>query len=253
MKKKNSVLKVCAGIFACALVTFAIMAFQDSTKITSKAPPVIFDTVPKNSDIDINIKMDDIEKTINKSMEAVNKSLEEIDWNKISGQIEESLKKVNFEKIQEEIERSMKNIDWDKMQAEIDRSMKDIDKEKLKAEIEKEVSEATKNIKEINSVELKKELEKVKQEIEDNKGKMKVDIEKAMDEAKKAEGELSGIKEMRSEMEADGLISEKDGYNIEYHNKELFINGKKQSQEVTEKYRKYFKGENFKMKRDKGD
>ncbi|MDQ6756439.1 MAG: hypothetical protein M3004_05845 [Bacteroidota bacterium] len=59
------------------------------------------------------------------------------------------------------------------------------------------------------------------------------------------------VKEMTTEMEKDGLINKKEGYNIEYKNKELLINGKKQSNEVTEKYRKYFKGEDFQIKRSK--
>ena len=53
---------------------------------------------------------------------------------------------------------------------------------------------------------------------------------------------------MTTEMEKDELLNKKESNTIEYKNKELLINGKKQSPEVTEKYRKYFKGNNFKLK-----
>ena len=73
-----------------------------------------------------------------------------------------------------------------------------------------------------------------------------------MDNAKlemlKAKTGMSELKEMTTEMEKDGLLNKKESNTIEYKNKELLINGKKQSPEVTEKYRKYFKGDNFKFK-----
>jgi hypothetical protein len=43
------------------------------------------------------------------------------------------------------------------------------------------------------------------------------------------------------------LISSKEGFTIEYKNKELYIDGKKQSVKTTDKYQKYFKKEHFKI------
>ena len=254
MKKQQS--KIIFGLSLFIVVSIALFAFQDSTKIKKENQQAIKDTVPKNKnmDIDIDIKMKDIDKVIKESMNEVNKSLKAIEWNKIPEEVNNSLQKIDFTKMQAEIEKSMKSIDWKKMQMEIDRSMKeidwnkikneinysmnDIDKDKMHREMEKamiEVRESLKESQKINTKELKKEMEKVKEEM------------------KKAKNELSDIKEMQIDMEKDGLINKKEGYNIEYKNKELLINGKKQPQEVTEKYRKYFKGENFKMKRSKED
>ena len=56
---------------------------------------------------------------------------------------------------------------------------------------------------------------------------------------------------MFNEMEADGLINTRDGFTIEYKDKDLFINGNKQPEKVTDKYRKYFKGDHFKITIDK--
>ena len=41
-------------------------------------------------------------------------------------------------------------------------------------------------------------------------------------------------------MEAEGLLSTKEDYSIEYKSEQLEINGKKQSVEITNKYKKYF-------------
>ena len=63
----------------------------------------------------------------------------------------------------------------------------------------------------------------------------------------KAKEELRLTKEMFTEMEKDGLIDPKQGFTIEYKNKDLYIDGKKQSAKTTDKYRKYFKKDHFKM------
>ena len=76
----------------------------------------------------------------------------------------------------------------------------------------------------------------------------KLEMDKAKPEMLKAKTGFSEIKEMTNEMEKDGLLNKKESNTIEYKNKELLINGKKQSPEATGKYRKYFKGDNFKYK-----
>ena len=68
---------------------------------------------------------------------------------------------------------------------------------------------------------------------------------------KKAKTELKDTKEMISEMEKDGLVDSKKGFELEYKDKVLYIDGKKQTEKVTEKYRKYFKKEHFKIRIDK--
>jgi HAMP domain-containing protein len=106
-------------------------------------------------------------------------------------------------------------------------------------------------VRKINMKEITEELKKVKIEFEKNKNQIKIDIQGAKDEIKKASASLREIKEMTDEMEKDKLLNKKEGYTIEYKNQELFINGKKQSKEVSGKYRKYFKGEDFKLERKK--
>ena len=118
--------------------------------------------------------------------------------------------------------------------------MKNINREQLKKSLEE--------IKKTNFDDLKKEMENLKKEMELNKDHLTIEMDKAKLELLKAKTGLSELKEMTSEMEKDGLLNKKESNTIEFKDKELFINGKKQSQETTEKYRKYFKGDNFKFK-----
>jgi hypothetical protein len=259
MKKLSSNRNILFGIISCIVLAFTAMAFQDSTQI-SKQKPATLDTVPKNHDIDIDLDTKDLDQTIKKSLEMAEKSMKEIDMNKISKQIEQSMKQIDISKLQLEIEKSMKQVDWDKMKSEIDRSMKDVDLNKMKLELEKEINGEMKNInrqeikksleeiKKINFDDLKKEMENLKKEMELNKDHLTKEMDIAKLELLKSKAGLIELKEMTSEMEKDGLLNKKEGNTIEFKNKELFINGKKQSQETTEKYRKYFKGDSYKFK-----
>ena len=265
MKKLQSKRNILFGISFCIVLAITAMAFQDSTIINNQHKKPLVDTVPQihNNDIDIELNLKDLDKTIKKSLEMAEKSMKEIDWNKISKEVEQSMKQIDMAKIQMEIDKSMKAIDWEKSlrqaQDEINRSMKEIDMTKMKFDMEKELNNAMKGIseemkksmeeiKKINFDELKKEMENLKKEMELNKDHFKLEMDKAKLEMLKAKKGLSEIKEMATEMEKDGLINKKESNTIEFKNKELFINGKKQSQQITEKYLKYFKGDNFKFK-----
>ena len=76
-------------------------------------------------------------------------------------------------------------------------------------------------------------------------------MEKIMENAKEsidnAKKELKETKAMFNEMEKDGLIDPKQGFSVEFKEKELYINGTKQPEKVTDKYRKYFKRDHFKI------
>ncbi len=52
-------------------------------------------------------------------------------------------------------------------------------------------------------------------------------------------------------MESDKLIDREAGYNIEKKGDELFINGKKQSDDIKNKYKQYLKNDNVTIKGDK--
>jgi Asp-tRNA(Asn)/Glu-tRNA(Gln) amidotransferase A subunit family amidase len=118
------------------------------------------------------------------------------------------------------------------------------------------MKEAQKHSKE----EVKKELENAKKELARAKEEMKhqkIDMKKELDHAKvgidKAKAELKDYQEMIYDMEKDGLLNTKEDYSIEYKDGDLFINDKKQSQAVADKYKKYFKQKKIAIKKVDGE
>jgi Asp-tRNA(Asn)/Glu-tRNA(Gln) amidotransferase A subunit family amidase len=224
-----------------------------------------YDTVP-GKDYKGSMKMKDFDKLqseLDKSLLQVNEEMKKIDLSAMQKEIEASLKAVDMEKIMKDVESSLKSIDLEKMMADISSSLKDVNLELKSSEIEKAMQEAKKEIekakleiKEVDREAIKKELEKAKLEIDKIKPEIdKIDMDKIINEARagidKAKEELKLTREMFTEMEKDGLINSKEGFTVEYKDKSLYIDGKKQSEKITDKYRKYFKQEHFKMKIDK--
>jgi len=256
----NTKRKFLAALTAVIMLAFISMSFTDYTSSNKSVTQVGFDTLPKNKDADIDVDMQHMQQNIEKSMDKAQESLKNIDWNKISKEAEQSLQKIDMQKIQLDVDKSLKSIDWNKIKNEIDISMRNIDRNKIKLDIENAMTEVRRSlnseefrksmdeIKNINMDEIKKEMAKVKVDLKLNRAKINSALDKAKLEVLKAKKGLKEVKQLTIEMEKDGLIN-KDGINtIEYKNKELFINGKKQSQKVTEKYRKYFKEDNFKIR-----
>jgi hypothetical protein len=269
LKNKKAIISAIAVL----LIGGITMSFQDSPFSYSQftvpenqdLKPCCKDTIPDKED-NGSMKMkdfDNLQKTLDRSLQQAMEEVKKIDFTKMQKDMEASLKSVDMEKIMKDVELSLKNIDIDKIVADVKSSLNDIDWADKNGEIEKALKEATKEIekakleiKDIDQEAIKKELDKAKEEVEKSKVEMdKIDMNKIMDEAKvsidKAKEELRATKEMFNEMERDGLIDPKQGFTIEYRNKDLYIDGKKQSEQTTDKYRKYFKKDHYKIKIEK--
>jgi hypothetical protein len=94
----------------------------------------------------------------------------------------------------------------------------------------------------LNSAEFQEQFksENFKKRIEESMSKAKEGIEAA-------KKELQNIKAFTEALQSDGLIDKKKGYTVELKDGALIINSTPQSKEVTEKYRKYYKKDNFKI------
>jgi chromosome segregation ATPase len=265
--------KALTGTLAFLLIGAMTMSFQDSPfgyskyleRDALKISAGCADTIP-DKEFTESMKMKDFDKLqseLDRTLKQVDAELRKIDLTGIEKQIESSLKSVDMEKIMKDVELSLKSIDMDKMMADISSSLKDIDLKHNSAEIEKALAEAKKEIenakleiKDIDKAAMKKEMANAEKEIEKARAEIKkIDLDKIMDEARagidKAKAELKLTKEMFTELEKDGLINSRKGFSIEYKNKDLFINGKKQPEKVTDKYRKYFKEDPYKITIDK--
>ncbi len=273
LKHKKTVI----GTAAVLLIGGITMSFQDSpfsynrfTVQEDQAPQepskrYCNDTVPeKNYNGSMTMKeFDNLQNVLDKTLIDVMDQVKKIDLSKIQKDVEAALKSVDMEKIMRDVNLSLKNVDLDKIMADVSLSLKNIDWDDKGEEIEKALKEAQKELektklelKEADKETIQKEMEKAKLEIEKSKVEIeKIDIDKIMKEAKEGieegKAELRLIKEMFNEMEKDGLIDPKAGFTIEYKNKDLYIDGKKQSEKTTDKYRRYFKDDHFKIRIEK--
>lgn len=262
--------KALGGMFAILLVGAVTMSFQDSpfthTRFSVQDEFLgtggCGDTLPGQKTMTLK-DLDKLQAELDKTLLTVTRQLEKMDFSKMKQDIEKALTEVNLEKIQLDVDRALKSIDLDKMQAEMRTSLREIDLnyketeiEKAFAEARKEMEKAKKELKDIDRKAIRKEIEKAKSDIEKAKREIdNIDIDKIKTEVNaeisKAKTELKQTRDMLSEMEKEGLISSKNGFTIEYKNKDLYIDGKKQPKNTSDKYRRYFRGEHFKLKIDK--
>lgn len=188
-------------------------------------------------------RLDDQMKQLDLQMKNLDFQMKNFNMEKLQEEINEGVKKIDVEKITEQIDKSIKNIDWGKMNNEV---VKNLNVSKLKME------EAAKEMDHV-----KANLERQKVQIKLNTGRVREDIENAMRKAKRsienAKEELRNMKEFTDALEKDGLINKSKAYKIEVKNSELYIDGKKQSKEISDKYRQYYRKSNFTINMDEED
>jgi hypothetical protein len=234
----------------------------------------INDTVPKTKSGDREKKIRDLDDVLDElnnadmkvNMENVRKEIEEamkkIDGDKIKMEIEKAMKEVDMDKIRKEVEASIAKVDFDKIKMEIADAMKEIDVAKIQKEVQESLAkvdwekakEEMNKVKDIDMKQVEKEMEKVKVEMKDLGPQIEKEMEKAKVEIEKAKGEIKEYKEFVNGLESDGLINKKEGYSLEHKDGELFINGKKASEQTYNKYRSFLdKHKKFTIKKDDDD
>jgi hypothetical protein len=178
------------------------------------------------------------------------------DLDRVMKQLDIQLKDLNIKmkdinlQLSKELKETIQKIDLDKMNKEIANEIKKVDVEKIKVEVNNSLKEAQEQIKKIDMEKMKQQLAEVQNNL--NNGEFKKQMEEAMNSAKKgiegAKKELQQLKEFTGQLEKDGLIDKKQGYTIEWKNGgDLYINGKKQTKEISEKYKKYYKKDGYKI------
>ncbi|MEP7107417.1 MAG: hypothetical protein ABI760_05530 [Ferruginibacter sp.] len=251
--------KIIAGITACLFIGGLTMSFQNTPfgpldKIDTLTD--IQDTLPekaKEGEAKMNMKdFDQLIRNMDKEMLKMNQEITKIDFDKINKEIAASLNKVDFDKIKTGIDKAMKDIDFAKIEQGVKSALDGIDWTKINSDLKVSLQDAKKEIDKMDMTEVKREIEKARQEIERSRDEIKkINLDEIMTNANagivKAKEELLQTKEMFIEMEKDGLIDQKEGFTIEYKDKTLFINGKKQSESIRDKYIHYIKGDGFKI------
>jgi chromosome segregation ATPase len=263
MKPKSITIK--SGLFAAVVIIFSLslVAWDHQQPVATYFTGGQFaDSPPKNKeprkrkirDLDEALEELDLGKL------KLDEELGEINWDKLNAELHESLAKIDGDKIRMEIDKAMKEINFTKIRSEIEESMKEIDGAKIKMEIDKAMKEVDfdkihkeikESMKEIDMDKIKVELDKVKQmdfskldadmkKLDRELRNIGPEIEKSMENAKesiqKAKEELKQYKEFTNSLEKDGLIDKQKGYSIKHKNGELYINNKKQGDDVYNKY-----------------
>lgn len=198
--------------------------------------------------IEQDYKQEDLDKAmkeLDRAMIDLDKKLK-IDFSKMDREIKlamEQIKTVDAEKIAREVQASLKNIDWEKTSAEINRALKEV-QVKFKEVDMKEINRELKKVnEELKAQNFSINMDKIRDHVTEGLAQAKIGI-------KKAKEELAELKTLTDELEKDGLIDKKKGYRIEIKNKKLIINGKEQSQQVNEKYKKYLNKDDFSISSD---
>jgi hypothetical protein len=207
----------------------------------------------KNADLKIDMEklkneLTDALKNINveKIRLEVEKALKDVDFDKIKKEIESSLNKVDFEKIKKEFSMSMKDVDTHKILKEINESLAGINWDNIKADMEK--------VKDFDMKKLEEDMLKLKEEMKDLGPKLEKELAEAKKSMDKTRSEIRELKSLIDGLENDGLINKKDGYSLKHKNGELFINGKKATEKIYNKYRSFLdKNRQFNIKKDTKD
>lgn len=268
-----------------ALVLFlALVAWKGNPQQHSLTPVKTQDTVPdknRNRDLDKELRQLDeadqqLEKLKAKDWEKIQRdvegSIQKIDFDKLHKETKEAMEKINFDKVHRQLEESLSRMDFDKIQQQIDESMASIDKEEIKAQLKKAQKQVQDALEQQNWKESfekaqsiqKEQLDKQMQKLQSDMEKLKADLkhqqfnfkeqmDKANIELDKAREEMKGYQEMIYDMEKDKLLSTDEDYSIEYKDGDLFINDKKQSPEITNRYKKYFRKDKLTIKKEGGN
>ena len=188
---------------------------------------------------------------LEKIQQQVQESLSKVDMNKVRRDLSEALDKLDKAKIHAEIDK----VDWDKMKLDLKKQLREIntevDFEKIRKDVDKAGRDAIRDLeraKKEGKLEMKASMEQMRaemkrqqSEMKDEQGSIRIEMKKAHEELETAREDLKQYKAMTQEMENDGLIRQNGNYTIEYRDGLLNINGEKQSDKTTAKFKKYFR------------
>lgn len=168
-----------------------------------------------------------------------------------AGSLDDHIRKL--EKARETLEDKLSEKDWARMEKDIEKQIQQAlaalqdNKKLMKADLknmEVDMQKVQQHMQEVQK-EIEKSQAQIQHELRVKMPDLKKELEKAKISMAEASKELESYREMINDMESRGLISDKNNYRIEYRNETLYINGKEQPKETTDRYRKYFRKNNL--------
>jgi chromosome segregation ATPase len=232
MVRKHNPFFLSLLLVACSLCITTVAAAQDKP---AKALP----KTEKAKDFD------DVLMQLEKAEADLQKSLKEVDWNKIEQDIKTSLQQASagMAKAQEALQKELKELDTEKIKAEIGKAtqeLKAVDMSQLKADLQASLTKVDmeKIRQEIGKVK-EVDLEKVRAELEKAKPEMEKAVQKAKESIEKAKVEIKEYQTFVNALADDGLIKKNEAYTIEIKSDRLIINGQEQPAAVFNKHRTF--------------
>jgi hypothetical protein len=232
-------LAACLGISTLAWAFHEKGPYHSGNPIPGTPTPIpVNDTTPAEKKIHQKVESEVIDRSmeeINRALKGLDIELKKVDLTDLRLEMEKAMKGIDMKDVRIEVETALKNVEWNKIQDEVNRAMKDV-----KINVDLDLAQ--------------KSLDASREALNEN-------WRKAWKEGLKNAGvEMHRLKNFLSDLEKDGLIKKGEPYTIEIKNGELFINGKEQPKNITDKYRNseeyksYFeKDGNFKIKSDGKD
>ncbi|QEH41758.1 M56 family metallopeptidase [Chitinophaga sp. XS-30] len=232
-----------------------------------------------------------INKDIAESMKNVNwgeinqqiaEGMKKVNWDKINKEITESMKKVDWSKMSREVQQKMKEVQWDKIKDELHQKMDKADWEKLRKNMQEALEKI--NWQEIRAQQMEAmrqaehgrleairdrqmaRVHELRAQQEAMLASLKTRNEDALarhaqlaqrhallaDQARaEANKRSSSVNKLLNDLESDQLIDRNKKFEIEKKGDDLYINGKKQPDDIKSKYSQYLKEDNVSIKGNK--
>jgi chromosome segregation ATPase len=198
------------------------------------------DVLEELNNADLRANMEQVHKQLSEAMEKMD--LKQIDLVKMKEDLQKSLSAIDMEKMKAEMKEAFSKVDMEKMKEQMEQAFSKVDMDKIKEEMEK--------VKEVDMEKVKVELEKVKEQMKDMGPKLEQELSKAKIDIEKAKEDIKEYKTFVDDLASDGLIDKKAEYTLKHDDGELFINGKKASEQTYNKYRSFLeKHKKFKIEK----
>ncbi len=230
--------------------------------------------------------LDTILKDLDKTLAQLHLEFSDAKIEKLRAEMESNLAALNNTHIEKEMSKALKALeeekivlkkqealnisDIEKMQVDVDKALKEVRTASERKQLETELKKALSEIKKIDTKEIELQLEKAREEILQQKEHLRLDMEKAREEIQKelstnnlkeemnkarieieaAKEEITSYKKIIQALEKDGLLKTGENYVVEYDNGILTINGKRQQEAISNKYKNYFRKDKIRLQKE---
>lgn len=222
-----------------------------------------------------NVNWGEINQQIAEGMKKVNwdkinkeisKSMKDMDWGKMNKEIQKKMKEVQWDKIKNELRQNMDKADWEKLRKDMQETLEKINWQEVRAQQMEAMREANhQRMLAIHDQNIARGQE-IRAQHEAALAGLQAQHEAMLarhtqlaqrdallaDQARaEADKRSSSVNKLLNDLESDRLIDRNKKFEIEKKGDDLYINGKKQPDNIKSKYSQYLKEDNVSIKGNK--